>query len=205
MPIRRFIPMVLWAVLVCCGVTPSLTATEQSGSKPSQADKAGQPAPIEEVQEVAPVESPSDSTTSRLLGRLHPALVHFPIAWVFLLLIVEITALSIGREEWSRAGFFILILASLSFIPAVATGFLRADLMKNDLEFRALMVPHRNLNIAAGIICLAALALRASLRKRFAGKVRGLYLLLLACCAVLLFIAGHLGGKMVFGADYLPF
>ena len=55
-------------------------------------------------------------------------------------------------------------------------------------------VPHRNLNIAAGIVCLAALALRAGLRKRFAKKVRGVYLLLLACCAILLFIAGHLGG-----------
>jgi uncharacterized membrane protein len=190
---RRVIPMVLWIMFVTCSAVPRLAAAGQSGGK------AGDAAQIEEVQEVSAVESPARPSAAGLLGRFHPALVHFPIAWVFLLQLVEITALITRREEWRKMGLFVLILACLSFVPAAATGFLRAASVSSDPEFRALMLTHRNLNIAAALVCMGALALRLGFPRQFESRLHWLYLLLLSVCVILLFIAGHLGGKMVFG------
>ncbi len=156
------------------------------------------------MQEVTPVSPPAGGS---LLGRMHPALVHFPIAWVFLLVVAEAAALLTGRDDLSRAGFPLLVLACLSFVPAALTGFLRASSMGDDPAFRALMVPHRNMNVAAAVLCVAALVLRTALRERFSarGKGRWSYLLLVAGAGALLLVSGHLGGKMVFGPNYLPF
>jgi uncharacterized membrane protein len=137
---------------------------------------------------------------------MHPALVHFPIAWVFLLLLLEAWALLARRDDLHRAGLPLLVLACVSFVPAALTGFLRASAMGNDPEFRALMIPHRNMNIAAGAACLAALVLRARRGNAAGGaKARWPYLLLVGTGAALLLAAGHLGGKLVFGPGYLPF
>jgi uncharacterized membrane protein len=191
-------------MLLANGPITRFAGAGQSGSK-SAAGKTADPAPIEEVQEVSAVESPARPAGGGFLGRLHPALVHFPIAWVFLLQVVEVPALITRREEWRKMGLYLLILACVSFLPAVVTGFFRAASASSDPEFRALMLTHRNLNIAAGAVCLGALALRLGLPNQFERGMRWVYLLLLSVCALLLFVAGHLGGKMVFGQGYLPF
>jgi uncharacterized membrane protein len=188
-----------------CGAIPRIAAAGQAGGKSATAGKAADPAQIEEVQEVSAVESPARPAVAGLLGRLHPGLVHFPIAWVFLLQIVEIPALFTRREEWRKMSLFVLILACVSFVPAAVTGFLRAASASSDPEFRALMLTHRNLNIAAALTCLGALALRIGFPRQFEKGLRWFYMLLLSVCALLLLVAGHLGGKMVFGQGYLPF
>ena len=202
---RRVLPMVLWIVLATFGAVPQFTAAGQSGGNTAPKGKGADPAEIEEVQDVSAVEPPGRPSALGLLGRFHPALIHFPIAWVFLLQLVETIALINRREEWRRMSLFVLILACLSFIPAAATGFLRAASVGSDPEFRSLMVTHRNMNVAAALLCMGALALRLGLPRQFASRLRWLYLLLLSVCAVLLLVAGHLGGKMVFGQGYLPF
>jgi len=159
---------------------------------------------VEEVEEVEAVETGTRSTIP-LLGRLHTACVHFPIAWVFLLLLVESATLLSRRGELSSVGLPLLALACLSFVPAGVTGFLRASAIGDDPDLRALMLSHRNMNIAAGVACVVALIIRARYREQCRPKAKWLYVALVACAAVLLMLAGHLGGKMVFGPDYLPF
>jgi len=186
----------------------TVTSNAQSRGKDAASGKVDEPGTVDEVQElqeVAAVDASSSPSVPTLLGRMHPALVHFPIGWVFLLLIVEALEVWSGREDLSRAGLLILALACLSFVPAAITGFLRAASMPDDSESRALLLLHRNINIAAGIVCLGALALRLGRLSNGSRTVRWTYLSFVAASAVLLLIAGHLGGKMVFGSDYLPF
>jgi hypothetical protein len=90
-------------------------------------------------------------------------------------------------------------------LPAVATGLLRASSMGNDPEALSLMSQHRNLNLAAGVLCFAALPLRLRQAGRPGFRPSWLGLLLTGAAAVLVLVAGHLGGKMVFGPKYLPF
>jgi len=95
------------------------------------ADKAAaQAAPdtgkIEEIQDVAAVEvtPAAQPGLMQLVGRIHPAVIHFPIAWLTLLLLIETVALFTGKAEWSKFGLYVLILTLLSFIPAVTTGWI---------------------------------------------------------------------------------
>lgn len=202
---RRVVPVVIVILLAIC-VRVVLADGPQPGGKTEPPGEAGEPVQADEVQEVDPVEPASGQAGLALLGRMHPALVHFPIAWVFLLVLLEIAALLTRRDDLYRAGLPLIALACLSFVPAAATGFLRVASMGNDPEFRALMVPHRNMNIAAGLACLAALVIRVRLGRSLVGsKARWPYLLLVGCAGVLLLVAGHLGGKLVFGRGYLPF
>jgi hypothetical protein len=67
------------------------------------------------------------------------------------------------------------------------------------------METHRNLNIVSAILCLGALLLGYPKRESLRGPRRWFYIGLLVAAAIIVLIAGHLGGKMVFGENYLPF
>ena len=198
------------AATTLCLIILSLSRQAHGQSPEGQKEtKVGSPQEVQEIQELKEI---SDVTPSRsgaggavLIGRLHPAVVHFPIGWVFLALLIEILSLVTKKPEFSSAGFFLQCLAALSFIPAATTGWLRASAMGTNPEFLALMVPHRNLNLAAGALFFLAVALRIAGRRGWGGHLRIVNLVLIAISTALMLFAGHLGGKMVFGTEYLPF
>jgi uncharacterized membrane protein len=174
--------------------------------KPAKAGAVQEVQEIQEVKEVSEVSNaPAGATSTALIGRMHPAIVHFPIAWISLALLLEILFLITKKPDGLGIGLFIQVLAALSFVPAAITGLLRASAMGSSPEFLALMVPHRNLNLAAGALFFLAVALRIARRNQWNGRIRGLSLALIALATMLLMIAGHLGGKMVFGAEFLSF
>jgi uncharacterized membrane protein len=112
---------------------------------------------IGDVQTVAPGEvEGKPAGLADLVGRLHPALVHFPIAWLVGLALVDFVGLVRKREAWQRAGIFVLAGTVLSLLPTAATGLLRAAHMEFDANLRALLVVHRTLNlVVAGLLLVA--------------------------------------------------
>ncbi|MCA9667058.1 MAG: hypothetical protein KC503_15780 [Myxococcales bacterium] len=146
----------------------------------------------------------SDDGLADLIGKLHPMAVHVPIGWLLLLLLVDAATFLLKKHSWEPAGRLLLLAATLSMLPAVATGLLRhATHGPSDAE--AMIVLHRNVMLAMAAASAAALGLRLSRREGLRGAYRAGYLLLIAASAALLLVGGHLGGKIVFGADYLPF
>jgi uncharacterized membrane protein len=140
-----------------------------------------------------------------LVGRMHPALVHFPIAWLVLLLVVDLRTLAFRREGWERLGLYLLVGTTLAFVPTVATGLLRADELPQNERTLSLIAEHRNLAYITGGVVLAALVLRLARRNRLEGLWRWAYLALIGAAAVLVLWVGHRGARMVFGVDFLPF
>lgn len=140
-----------------------------------------------------------------LVGRLHPTLVHFPIAGLVGLTLVELAALARRRESWRQAGLVLLVATAISVVPTVATGLLRAAHMNMDAAEHALLVRHRALNLTVTGLVLAALVLRLAHRR--GGKpVLGIaYLVLVLAATGLVLVAADFGGRMVYGPDYLPF
>jgi uncharacterized membrane protein len=160
---------------------------------------------IGDVQTVSPGEvEGKPSGLSDLIGRLHPALVHFPIAWLVALALVDFVGLVLKREAWQRAGIFVLAGTVLSLVPTAATGLLRAAHMPSDAAVHALLVTHRGLNFAVAGLVVAAFVIRLLRRDRLQGPSRVVYLTLVFAATALVLVAADFGGRMVYGPDYLP-
>ncbi len=151
------------------------------------------------------VEADPSPGLPELAGRMHPALVHFPIGWIALVVLLDLLTIVLGRRELEAAGLWALFLGVLAFIPAAATGLLRAYYLTVSPGIYYPVETHRNLAFLVFLICFAALVLRFKSRKKFTGTVQWVYLALMVTAAGLIGFVGHLGGKMVYGENFLPF
>jgi uncharacterized membrane protein len=137
-----------------------------------------------------------------LLGRLHPLLVHLPIGWLLLLLLVELVALRRPGDGVERLARLLLLGTVAVCLPAVVTGLLRADELPGD----GAVLDHRNLMLAFSGALLVALSLRWIGRAHPLPRWRRAAIVLLLVVALgLLVVGGHLGGELVRGEAYLPF
>jgi len=135
-----------------------------------------------------------------LLARFHPLLVHFPIALVLVAVVAEAGAVLTGNRRW-RAIAMANVCAGAPFavVSAVAGWRLASTL---GLDPTSILAWHRWLGTAgAGVTVVAALATFAARRESSRGL--WMYRIALVCAALLIAAAGHLGGLMVWGADFL--
>lgn len=135
----------------------------------------------------------------QVLGRLHPLLVHFPIALLLAALAAQGLAARVGRRDGpSEAAFFCLVLGTLGAVAAALSGWLFAEHDSPggpDLLFR-----HRWSGVAAAAGAVLT-SLSAWRWKRGAALARptGAGLVL---TAVLTGLTGHFGGEMVYGEGF---
>ena len=193
------------AVLLSGSAVQAQTPTADAGEQDQEEIEESED--VEEVQEVeavasTPADAAADMGLGTILGRLHPALVHFPIAWMFLALLLELAVLFFHREHLQTFALIVLGLGLASFVPAALSGLMRADEFTQASEG---LLAHRNIMLAA--FGLAALAMGIGLASRKSmGKLSGyLRILFVAASVVFLSWGGHLGGKLVFGERFLPF
>ncbi|HOX44854.1 MAG TPA: hypothetical protein PK668_14740 [Myxococcota bacterium] len=180
-------------------------------AEPSAADgPAG--APVEEVEDVEVVAAgapapaaPAEFGLAQVAGRLHPALVHLPIAWLLLWLLLDGLALGLGREGLRPCGLIVGCLAGLACVPAALSGWLRSVELLAAGASPAVLPTHRALMWTTTGLTLALALTRFGFRRGFPRGLRWPFLLALAGAVGLMGYAAHLGGKMVFGADFLPF
>ena len=135
-----------------------------------------------------------------LVGKLHPMLVHFPIGLVLAAAAAELIAIHTGRPAWRtiavanvRAG------AAMGAITVVAGWALASAPFVEPTRF---LTWHRWTGVAAGVSAIGA-ALVSSWTQAPAGRSAFVYRTALFGAAVLVAIAGHLGGRLVWGADFL--
>ncbi len=135
-----------------------------------------------------------------VLGRFHPLLLHFPIAFILAAACIELVRWLAGRRDTmsASAGFCLwagLVMGGLS----VWAGWLLAD--HNDMTGDDVFW-HRWTAIAAmGLLSLAAVAwvLRRIKGRDWVAPHLGLLLL----SAVMICVSGHLGAEMVWGEDWV--
>ena len=134
------------------------------------------------------------------LGRLHPLVVHFPIALLIVALILELFTLNKKNQEL-RAGInLLLIFGALGAVISVAFGLL---LKTQDEYSGSLITIHQWSGIATAILSAATVTLHVCIIRQ---NKRGL---LKSYRAVLIFtvlnvtVAGHYGAALTHGADFL--
>jgi uncharacterized membrane protein len=135
----------------------------------------------------------------KIIGHLHPLLIHFPIALVIFAVIAEAAATLTRNDHWSavairnaRAGAVFALLAAVAGWRLALNGGGETSLL---LEW------HRWLGTAgAGVALAAALLTGVSHRS---SRSTWLFRIALLAAGLLVAAAGHLGGVLVWGADFL--
>ncbi len=173
----------------------------------------GQPEGIDEISELGAAEivepdavpRSAKPTLKQFAGRLHPAVVHFPIAWLVALCLIELGALLLKRPSWETAGWYALVGTAISIVPGIVTGLIRESSMPQEGAIHELAETHALLIFIMAGLVFAALILRLITRRNRPQWARLVYLMLIASAAALVMAAGHYGGMMVFGPLPLPF
>jgi uncharacterized membrane protein len=135
-----------------------------------------------------------------LIGRLHPLLVHFPIGLVLVAAVAEVAAMTTGLWHWRAVAVANVRVGAVFGIGAAIAGWLLAS--SPGLAAMSSLEWHRWLGtIAAVAVSGAALATAgAGGRSPFALWVSRITLF---WAAALVAVTSHLGGLLVWGADFL--
>lgn len=187
---------------------PTVAPTAESAAEPvipqpreSQPVEAQQGAPSNEAPSAAAprTQPPKGPKGLALIGRFHPAAVHFPIAFLLGAALLEgLWALRGGIG--ALLGPAVLVLARLAALcapPVALLGWWNAyDARASDtLEW------HRWLGVGAAVLSLVVWI--AAERAQRSGRTPLRIALVLA--ALVTAATGHFGGLLVFGEGYLPF
>ena len=134
-----------------------------------------------------------------LIGRLHPLLVHFPIALILLAAAAEIFATVTDAPQWHVVAIASLRLGAAGAVGAAAAGWLMARMPGVDPS--ATLEWHRWFGtVTAAVAVMAVLVTAAGKRSTATRKIGWIALLAAAVCVA---ATGHLGGMLVWGADFL--
>jgi uncharacterized membrane protein/YHS domain-containing protein len=136
-----------------------------------------------------------------LLGKFHPAIIHFPIAGIFFAFFLQMLAHVKNNDELHQSIKLILILTTVFTFLAGVSGWINASgqgLDSPDIEGINL---HRWFGISTSVsILLCTLLQRKDDHKN--SLLYALYIGLLIISVILASITGHLGGILVFGEQY---
>ena len=126
---------------------------------------------------------------------LHPAIVHFPLAFLFGGVVMDLVALRTRKEGHTRAASGLYIGGILSALPAIATGIIAWFTVPHSDEVHILMFWHPGLAIFSVLLFAFSTWLRWRERWR-PPRAPQIALILLASMA--LAAAGYVGGYLVY-------
>ena len=139
------------------------------------------------------------------LSQLHPQIVHFPIAFLVIYALLEITGIISKKEFFQKAAYLFLFLGVLSAVAAVITGNQAAEIASNWKGKGAeiptgLISEHEEYATITLWYFTGLLVLRTYLfvKKKFGGIVKYLFILLTVIGLYFIYQTGYHGGKLVY-------
>jgi uncharacterized membrane protein/YHS domain-containing protein len=138
-----------------------------------------------------------------LPGRLHPVIVHFPVAGFPIALVGWLLFASTGKPAFALADVPGLALAVVGSVAAYLTGQVAHEAMNYGAETESLAQTHATVSLVVMIAGLALAGLRIWRRRTPKGAWRWAYGAGLALACGLVGYTGFLGGSLVFGPDHL--
>lgn len=138
-----------------------------------------------------------------LLGRLHPIVVHFPIALLTAAAIVEAWRAVRGRPLPSEAGTYCLAFGVVGAVASVCLGTLNAGHQSVTGEAATALERHQVMGWISTMAAMAALGAGQVARRAGQFRAMAVYVGLLLATGAVVGATGHLGGGLVYGEDYL--
>lgn len=144
----------------------------------------------------------ASSSSLRLLGKLHPIVVHFPIALIIAALLAAVLFVVTKREIFAHCTRFLLPLGAAGAVAAAGIGWINAMYVNYPGELETVLFRHRWLGVSTAVVALVAAIVYeiAKRRKNRTGEIVALIALTLA--ALLVGATGHLGATLIYGTDY---
>ena len=137
-----------------------------------------------------------------LFGRLHILVVHFPIALLTVAALIEVLGILRRSQEVATGAPILLVLGALGALASVVKGWVHAGYGTYTGDSATILGLHRWLGTAAALLALAALVLFIRARAGDPKRLRT-YRIATIAGAVLVGAAGHFGGSLTHGADFL--
>ena len=134
------------------------------------------------------------------IGRLHPLLIHFPIALVIAAAVAEIAAMVTKDGGWRTLAVGNVRAGGVFALVATIAGWRLA--LAPEMELSPLLEWHRWLGTVAAGSALAAALATGGVHRRSAAGVR-IYRIALFAAGMLVAVTGHIGGLLVWGANFL--
>ncbi len=145
------------------------------------------------------------STLLTFIGKMHPLVIHFPIALVFTALLFTGLALFLKVEIFNTLSIYLIYFAALSAVLSAVLGLIAGSNASYPSFLLSSFEWHRILGISSSLVTLiTAYFGYRQLSQQPNGGVT-LYRLVLLLNAILIGITGHLGATLVYGIDYFNF
>lgn len=145
----------------------------------------------------------SEPSLLLFLGRLHPLVLHFPVALLIAVVIVEVFARFRGITNspiFQSTIYFILIVGALSAAVTAAMGW---SLAHHGGYVGDTIYWHKRFGLAVALLAILALLFkRLSLQKKMA-SFKYAYTTTLFLCVSAIFVTGHYGGMLTHGNNFL--
>ncbi len=138
-----------------------------------------------------------------LLARVHPIIVHFPVAGIPLALLGFLAWLVSRRQIFAAADVPPLVLAATATIAAVITGNTAHGSMRSASSLHDYVHWHQYFGTAVMILALVLTALRLWRWNTLTGPWLPVYAGGLGLASLLVGLTGYLGGSLVYGPDHL--
>ncbi len=133
-------------------------------------------------------------------GRFHPIILHLPIGFLLIAFVLEMMSRLERFKTYRPAVGLILFLGAVSAIVAVVLGLMLAEGGGYGEELLSL---HQWLGISAAVTAVVAFVLNWQARKKASSGLDKAYVSVLSVMVVVLMAAGHYGGSLTHGSDYL--
>jgi uncharacterized membrane protein len=130
---------------------------------------------------------------------VHPALVHFPIAFLSVFFLLEIIGMVLPRDRLRQTAGAMLYCGTLGACLAAAAGLYAASTVPHGQDVHALMEWHERLGLTVAGLGLCLSVWRLWSKKVPVGMEKALFLLLSSLMTVSMVFGADLGGLMVYG------
>jgi uncharacterized membrane protein/mono/diheme cytochrome c family protein len=134
------------------------------------------------------------------LGRFHPLLVHIPIGFLFVAFMLEVFSRMQRYRELRHAVTFILLLGTISAVVSAVMGYFLS--LSGGYETDTLFW-HQWLGIGVAALSVVAYVLKANADRRPAFAAARVYFPVFVLAVFFTMGAGHYGGALTHGSDYL--
>jgi uncharacterized membrane protein len=140
------------------------------------------------------------------IGKFHVLLVHFPIALAVAAVVADLLRLITRRTFFRGASLYCLAAAIIATPPVLVTGYLLSTELfppGTAATIADRVEDHEDMALVSFGVMIGAAVVRGLWAWKPAKWQPAVYGLLMAALLVCIAITGDLGGKLVYGADFL--